>query len=276
MSAFTILQTRHFQSCFPVLTLVTLSLSGEMLPCSLPPDSVHFPVLETLNVSLKDGADFFKAIVTPKLKSVDYTSTAELGDPPSAVFSTLEDKFSSVKRLSFAFRSGDLDTPDARALCRAFPNVRHAEFCSASPLSAFFGPCEGIDGLRSPAGYWRSLESVRFRGIDPEMWLEPPIGESNAFVQRLAARRNQRQLHVYIGNLVVEEEDTESFCVLYEILREHCDVELGSMHLGLESRLSKSADSCLQLYLPTFTSVLTDDVGVVLGNIEKSGRSPHE
>ncbi|KAI6152948.1 hypothetical protein EDD17DRAFT_1633492 [Pisolithus thermaeus] len=247
-----------------------------MLPCSLQPDSVHFPVLETLTVSLKDGADFFKAIVTPKLKSVDYTSTAELGDPPSAVFSTLEDKFSSVKHLSFTFSSGDLDTPDARALCRAFPNVRHAEFCSASPLSAFFGPCEGIDGLRSPADYWKSLESVVFRGFDPDMWLETPVGESNAFVQWLVARRDQRQLRVHIKSLDVAGEDAESFCMLYERLREYCVVELGSIYLELESTLWKLADSCLWLYLPTFASVLTDDIGVVLGNSEKSGQTPHE
>ncbi|KAI6108708.1 hypothetical protein EDD16DRAFT_64318 [Pisolithus croceorrhizus] len=176
-----------FSERIPVLTLVTLSLSGDLLPYSLQPNSVHFPVLEMLNVSLKEGAPFFEAIVTPKLKSVHYTSTAELGDPPSDVFSTLEDKFSSVEWLSFTLGPGDLDTWDARALCRAFPNVCHVEFYSASPLSAFFGPCEGIDGSRTPAGYWTSLESVVFRGFDPDRRLETPFGETNAFLEWLVA-----------------------------------------------------------------------------------------
>lgn len=72
------------------------------------------------------------------------------------------------------------------------------------------------------------------------------------------------------------EEDAKSFCMLYEKLREHCVVELEIIHLELESRLSKLRDSCLQLYLPTFTSVLTDDIGVILGNSEESGQTPHE
>ncbi|KAI6106746.1 hypothetical protein EDD16DRAFT_1713135 [Pisolithus croceorrhizus] len=256
-----------FSEHIPVLTLVTLWLSGDMLPCSLQPDSVHFPVLETLNVSLRDGADFFKAIVTPKLKSIDYTHTTHFGSPLSAIFSSLEDKFSSVKQLSFTINFGDLDSPDARALCRAFPNVHHVQFCSAFSLSPFFSPWEGIDGLRSPACYWKSLESVIFGGTDSEMWLETLVGEINAFVQWLVARRDQRQLRVHIKSLHVLEE-AESFCMLYERLREHCVVELDSIHLRLESRLLRLADSCLQLYLPTFTSVLTDDIGVVLGNID--------
>ncbi|KAI6012224.1 hypothetical protein EDC04DRAFT_2905020 [Pisolithus marmoratus] len=261
-----------FSNHIPVLTLVTLSLSGDMLLCSLQPDSVHFPVLETLTIKLRNAEDFLKAIVTPKLKSLDYTIGSE--NPRRIVFSSLEDKFSSVRQVSFTIAFNSLDTLDALALCRAFPHVYHAGIYSESPLSAFFGPCEGTNDLQSPAGYWKSLESVSFREIDPDMWLEPPIRESNAFVQWLMARQDQQPLRVRIEDVDVQEEDVGSFCMLYDILQEYCAVELEDIRLWTESEL-KSADSRLQLHVRMFTPGLADDIGVVVGGIGTSEQSSH-
>ncbi|KIN93414.1 hypothetical protein M404DRAFT_510845 [Pisolithus tinctorius Marx 270] len=61
-----------------------------MPPWSLQSDSVHFPVLETLKIWLGGVDDFFKAIVTLRLKSLDYT--AHRDSPLSAIFGGLGDK----------------------------------------------------------------------------------------------------------------------------------------------------------------------------------------
>ncbi|KAI6001802.1 hypothetical protein EDD15DRAFT_1554625 [Pisolithus albus] len=115
----------------PVSTLVELSLSEDIPPCLLQPGSIHFPVLETLGMFVKDAAAFFKAIVTPKLKILSYIVGWQ--DTPSIGFSGLRDKFCSVRQLSFATRRR-LDTLDALALCRAFPGVCHAYFIQLSPV----------------------------------------------------------------------------------------------------------------------------------------------
>ncbi|KAI6018167.1 hypothetical protein PISMIDRAFT_683106 [Pisolithus microcarpus 441] len=251
----------------PVSTLVKLSLSGDIPPCLLQPGSVHFPLLETLGMLVKDEAAFFKAVVTPKLKLLSYIVGWQ--DPPSVVFSGLRDKFCSVRQLAFATRSR-LDTLDALALCRAFPGVCHAYFIHLSPLSVFFGQVEGTNGLESPADYWKSLESLVFEKIDLNVWLAPPIRERNAFVQWLAARHDPRPLRVHINNVEVRGKDVESFYMLCEILRENCVVELEGVRSWFESRLLMSAGSHLQLHVPMFTSSLVDDVGMVVGNIRKS------
>ncbi|KIO00686.1 hypothetical protein M404DRAFT_29356 [Pisolithus tinctorius Marx 270] len=275
-----------FSTHIPVLTLVTLTLSGHTPPWLLQPNSVHFPVLETLKISLTSTSEFFKAIVTPKLISLDYAVSLE--DIISSLFSSLEGKFSSVKQVSFTMESSSLDTSGALALCRVFPNVCHAEFYSESLPHAFFDPCEGIYSLRSPVDHWKSLESVAFRDMDPSLWLEPPIRENNAFVRWLVERQHQQPLRVRIEGAYAEEEDVPSFCMLYEILREYCVVELEDVVLCHESELSKSAGSRLQLVggspssivhfltsvmqcVPMFTSGLVDDMGAVVGE-----QSSHE
>ncbi|KAI6144363.1 hypothetical protein BKA82DRAFT_4177095, partial [Pisolithus tinctorius] len=251
-----------FSTHIPVLTLVTLTLSGHTPPWLLQPNSVHFPVLETLKISLTSTSEFFKAIVTPKLISLDYAVSLE--DIISSLFSSLEGKFSSVKQVSFTMESSSLDTSGALALCRVFPNVCHAEFYSESLPHAFFDPCEGIYSLRSPVDHWKSLESVAFRDMDPSLWLEPPIRENNAFVRWLVERQHQQPLRVRIEGAYAEEEDVPSFCMLYEILREYYVV------LCHESELSKSAGSLIVHFLtsvmqcvPMFTSGLVDDMGAV-------------
>ncbi|KAI6008755.1 hypothetical protein F5J12DRAFT_935478 [Pisolithus orientalis] len=229
-----------FSMHIPVLTLVTLTLSGNTPPWLLQPNSVHFPVLETLKISLTSTSEFFKAIVTPKLISLDYAVSLE--DILSSLFSNLEGKFSSVKQVSFTIESSGLDTSGALALCRVFPNITG-----------------------------KALKAWQFRDMDPSLWLEPPIRENNAFVQWLVERQHQQPLHVRIEGAYTEEEDVPLFCTLYEILREYCVVELEDVVLCHESELSKSAGSRLQLCVPMFTSGLVDDIGAVVGE-----QSSHE
>ncbi|KIO00698.1 hypothetical protein M404DRAFT_1003704 [Pisolithus tinctorius Marx 270] len=250
-----------FSTHIPVLTLVTLTLWGHTPPWSLQPNSLHFPVLETLKIFLASTIEFFKAVVTPKLISLDYTVSLE--DLLSTLFGSLEGKFSSVKRVSI--HSSGLDASSALALCRVFPNVCHAEFYSKYLPHAFFDPCEGTYAFRSPVDYWKSLESVAFRDMDPRIWLEPLIRENNAFVRWLVERQHQRPLRVRIEGVYAEEEDVPLFCILYEILREYCVVELEDVALRHKSELSKSAGSRLQLSVRTFTSGLVDDIGAVVG-----------
>ncbi|KAI6127102.1 hypothetical protein F5141DRAFT_1210419 [Pisolithus sp. B1] len=271
----------------PVLTLISLSLSGDMLPCPLQPDSVHFPVLETLTISTGDTATLFRAIVTPKLKFLHYITSRSVSRL-SAVFGSLRDKFSSVSQLTFSIGTSGLDGLDASAFCKAFPHVRHAKFCRSSPLSTFFGYSEGTSGSQSPVDYWKGLESVVFCGIHPGNWLEPPAQESNACMEWLVARQDRQPLRVRIEDVDVTEEDIESLYMLCKILQENCIVELDGV-LWLESRLKKTADSHIQVvssflssaahsltmrtqHMQMSTIGLMDDVGNVVGtNIGKSG-----
>lgn len=258
----------------PVLTLVTLSLSGYELLAGLElPNSVHFPVLETLEIDLRNAGDLFKAIVTPKLRSLQYTLHSD--DPLSTDLGGLEDKFGSVKQVSFTIPFDSLDTSDALALCRAFPNVCHAEFCRL-PAVRLFSPYERVGALQAPAGYWRSLESLAFLDIDPEMWLVPPIRETNALVEWLVVRQDQRPLCVCINGFSTSDEDIGSLCMLYEILQEYCTVELKDIRLWPKSELLKSVDSGLQLHVPMFTSGLADDIGAVVGGIGKLGQASYQ
>ncbi|KAI6008729.1 hypothetical protein F5J12DRAFT_825181 [Pisolithus orientalis] len=248
----------------PALTLVTLSLSGDIPQWSLQPNSVYFPVLETLQFWLRNADDFFKAIIAPKLTYLEYGAVSKI--LPSTVFSGLADKFSSVRKMSLPMFSIRLNTLDALALCRAFPRVLHAEFDSACTLSAFFRPCKGIDGLRSPADYWESLETVVFDRFDPGIWLELPIRENNDFVRWLMTRQDLRPLRVrFKDSYIPNEDDVESFCRLYEILREYCVVELQEVTLRHDSTLSNSASSRLQLSVPVFTTGLVDDIVALTG-----------
>ncbi|KAI6144327.1 hypothetical protein BKA82DRAFT_2387847 [Pisolithus tinctorius] len=89
-----------------VLALVTLSLSGDMPPWSLQSDSVHFPVLDTLKIWLGGVDDFFKAIVTPRLKSLDYTALVR--------FRRLRWPW---RQVSFTIAPNSLRIQDAEALC---------------------------------------------------------------------------------------------------------------------------------------------------------------
>ncbi|KIO00720.1 hypothetical protein M404DRAFT_759576 [Pisolithus tinctorius Marx 270] len=229
----------------PAQTLVTLALSGDIPQWSLQPNSVHFPVLEALQFWLRNADDFFKAVIAPKLTYLEYGAVSKI--PPSTVFSGLADKFSSVRQVSLTMSSDSLNTLDALALCRAFPGVCHAEFDSAWTLSAFFRRCEGIDGLQSPADYWKSLETVVTGRHHPATGLEP-IQEDNAFVRWLMTRQDLRRLRVrFKDSYIPDEDDVESFCRLYEILREYCVVELQNVTLRHDSTLSNSASSRLQL-----------------------------
>lgn len=87
-------------------TLDTLSLSGNNMPQrSLQPDSVHFPVLETMKINLSSPADFFKAIITLNLKSL-YFRTPDSKNSLSTMFIGLQGKFGGVKQVSFMITSG--------------------------------------------------------------------------------------------------------------------------------------------------------------------------
>ncbi|KAI6008732.1 hypothetical protein F5J12DRAFT_912535 [Pisolithus orientalis] len=99
VSGLTTPQVRHFKNSvlIPVLTLVSLSLSGYKPPRLLHPNSVHFPVLEVLEIKLGDADDFFKAIATPKLKFLDYTVGSE---NPLPTCSSLGNMLNSVNHVS--------------------------------------------------------------------------------------------------------------------------------------------------------------------------------
>ncbi|KIO00689.1 hypothetical protein M404DRAFT_1003697, partial [Pisolithus tinctorius Marx 270] len=161
--------------------------------------------------------------------------------------------------------SSNLNTLDALALCRAFPRVCHVEFYSVWVLPAFFGSCEGIDGLQSPADYWKSLETAVFGRFGPDIWLALPIRENSDFVRWLITRQDLRPLRVRFEDGYFTDEDVESFCRLYEILREYCVVELNHVTLRHDSVLSKSAGSRLQLCAPVFKYSPLDDIGTLTG-----------
>ncbi|KAI6144356.1 hypothetical protein BKA82DRAFT_4176999 [Pisolithus tinctorius] len=104
-------------------------------------------------------SDFFKAVVTPKLRSLDCTVSLE--DLLSTLFSTLEGKFSSVEQVSFIIGSGGLD---ALAVCKMLPNVCHAEFYSKHSPS-FFDLYEDTETYQSPRKVLKVWHSVAWAPI---------------------------------------------------------------------------------------------------------------
>lgn len=110
--------------CIPTQALTTLSLSGQVDGWLLEPQSVHFPHLNKLILSVNAIHQFLVAVIVPNLEHFIYSPS----EPPSVTFADLGSKFSNVYHLSLlGGRYQGIDCNEAVCLSKAFPSARHIE-----------------------------------------------------------------------------------------------------------------------------------------------------
>ena len=225
----------------PTQALETLSLTGHTA-ITLQRDSIHFPVLNTLEmIYFTPAREFVDGIVVPNLERFKYVS-AEPDTPPIGTGS----KFTNVRHLHLSHPESECDRSpflrycNAEAICKSFPNVRHAEL-KADHWSQLFHPRP-----RRPIDLWTGLESITFCGLHPK-WLEP-----DEFLAWLVERKASglRRLHVKFTYFFRDEcHDDVHFHSLYETLKETCTLEMDLMLEKHESRFNSK-------HISTFTKPL--------------------
>ena len=156
-----------FAYIIPTQSLTTLSLSGDIADWILRPNSIQFPVLSTLTLSVGPTNELLQAIIAPNLEYFNYDPYYE-DHPLSFAFEDLEDKFNSVNHFSFLRTARFHGAPDSGILsvCKTFPNVHHAEL-RLQELSDLF-PDRSSDAvsthIRYPVDLWKDLQSLTLRG----------------------------------------------------------------------------------------------------------------
>ena len=186
--------------CLIPTQLTKLSLSGFTEAFSLPPSSIHLPLLKILEINcVKSAGEFLNAIVAPNLEQVEYGPSSN--DPPSVALNGLNTKFNNVRHLYFTQSSQDSrffepKYTDLITLCKVFPGIRHVELLGIEQLPYLFDPPPNQPNshVRCPIDLWTELESLAFQGLHPN-WLEP-----NQLSAWLADRQalGLRRLHVKI------------------------------------------------------------------------------
>ncbi|KAI6144921.1 hypothetical protein BKA82DRAFT_1002669 [Pisolithus tinctorius] len=140
----------------PTQSLTTLSLGGDTSNWTLPPDSIHLPLLEVLKLTIGNPRLIMRAIVAPKLGCLDYSNCGGLGD--NRVDFDTGSKFSHVQRVIFNFCRSDME--GYRALCQEFCGARDVTLRRVC-MDLFFTPeCQVDDSGSVPADHWTSLESL--------------------------------------------------------------------------------------------------------------------
>ncbi|KAL4072022.1 hypothetical protein J3A83DRAFT_4188085 [Scleroderma citrinum] len=243
----------RYPSFISTQTLTTLSLSGRIVYWPRQPNSIQFPVLKTLTLTISRTNDFMHAITTPNLEHFNFFLGHEDHYPsPSVVFGGLESKFTSVHHVTFyglaALRDHRPDhDPNASPLCEAFPNVRHVEIAPedlAGLLMARSCRAESTHNL-CPVDLWKDLQSLTLRG---------PSYECINGLDQLPEWLMQRQksglppLHIKLagfGSFPSSVRVAEYFRRLHGCLREYCQLQF-DFPITMEISLSTAADSSFE------------------------------
>ena len=228
-------------------SLTILSLFGNTNDWSLEGDSITFPVLRSLALSVSEPRHFMKAIVAPVLEQFAYSSKdVEVSD--SVVFGELGNKFSTVRRLSFKFHSELRRSDHARgvALCQAFRGARTVEINGDDVHSLFSSQALGPQGY--PLDNFNNLESMAISCYESN-WLEPGgLRGVDSLMKWLTNRieSGRGQLRVKLkDSIYVAAED--SFTSLYNQLRKCSILELKNVPIAPTMHLSTSDHFPLQI-----------------------------
>ena len=167
-------------------------------------------------------------------------------DEPPTMFSGVEGKFGRVCDICVNPRR----EIDATYFCRAFPNVRHADF--NTPATFFSSLTSDDHTIAHPVDNWKDMESLTLR--ETNEWLDG-IGEpaENVYADPLIKwlRRQkelgQPSLRVKLAGDIIFRRYLHIFRDLYDVLHECCTLELGHIitYLGL-LYLGKLVDGPLQ------------------------------
>ena len=207
-------------------SLTKLSLSGTMR-WLLEPDSIPFPVLRTLILSIDDPKKLLEAILAPMLQYFNY-SHRTVRDPDHVVFGRVKNKFDAVHLLTFALRdvSHRLDDTCGVALCQAFPSVRYLSI-NAHDIGRIFAPRQQSGSPRFFMGDCNSLEQVTIFCSNTMSWT---LNSTNTLVQWLTNRIDlgQRRLHVkFLGTFPPITK--AGFVVICYRLRQCCILEVDNV-----------------------------------------------
>ncbi|KAG6333209.1 hypothetical protein ID866_5878, partial [Astraeus odoratus] len=219
--------------------LTTLSLRGLTNDWQFKPNSIHLPLLGSLELGLTHSRELMQAIVAPNLSYFHYTPCAI--DPDSVtVFNNLPAKFPNVQRLCFD-DAGSIPRVGPRvanaewaiAICKAFPHVRHAEL-GATHITGFFG-----SETQSPVDLWENLESLDIHQISPDSRPGSLVGW---LIRR--ASEGKKKLDVILSEFYLVEEEPELNGVwlsgLYEALYPYCTLEIRNFPLKLDLTVCSS------------------------------------
>ena len=172
--------------------LTSISLFGGARSWVLSSNTIHFPLLEKLTLCGTGMGQVFAAIISPKLRHVEYAPDffeRGFGD----IFAHLQSKFSNVNFFSFVFPILPArDVPNtAKLICLAFPNVLHADLRLISAI-AFF---EFRNGSRA-VDYWDHIQTLTLHADGTSLpWRVP-----EHFIEWLSARLDKGlpKLHVKV------------------------------------------------------------------------------
>lgn len=216
---------------FSLRKLKTFWLSGSTKNFRFLPDTLHFPLLDSLSVNVISARGLMEAIVAPNLRHVCYKPYSRDSDM-SFVFGNLSSKFSSVEHLCLRDFSElwqaarGIDVESAEAAAKAFPSVRHVEL-HARHIEAFFS-----SEVTCPADHWEYLQTLEIPGV---------FGDEIPGLKEWLRRRSLGDkpiLDVIIPS-TFSEVNTPKQTSPYESLRPYCNVVVPS-RLDLASGLSWS------------------------------------
>ena len=235
-----------FPYLIPTQTLTTLSLSGGRTGWSLQPNSIEFPVLETLILVISGSSDFLQAIIAPNLEHFEYRPCYV--DSPSLVFGGLRAKFTSVHHITFSdFTDRASDDPCALPLCEAFPNVRHAELAPQDLTGLLMvRPCsaESTHNNLYPIDVWKDLQSLTLRGPSDE-WIDSLEQLPGWLLRRQKSGLPRLRIKVTdLGCFDRTVNVVDYFLRLHNHLQDYCYLEF---NIPMEVNLRTVADSSLVL-----------------------------
>lgn len=251
-----------FPNLIPTQKLTTLVLFGDVTQWLLQPNSIHFPVLRSLTVEVLGAEEFMKAIVSPNLEYLTYSSNS-----PSDAFGGVGSKFGKVRHISFSdvtprCCSDYREYGGAMAFCEALPGIRHAEL-TGKDIPLFFQSAPGLSSTRRPADQWNHLESL--------VILNPSSNFPNSFtglVDWLVDRRRLgfSQLRM---KLVHTRHDPEAIpCNLYILqyyhdLKEYCSLEMEGFPLTQTMNIWLGENLPLMQSFPCFPRKFMRDIDTV-------------
>ncbi|KAI6155631.1 hypothetical protein BKA82DRAFT_991379, partial [Pisolithus tinctorius] len=216
---------------FSLRKLKTLWLSGSTENLRLLPDTLYFPLLDSLSVNVTSARGLMEAIVAPNLRHVCYKPYS-CDSNMSFVFGNLSSKFSSVEHLCLRDFSElwqaarGIDVESAEAAAKAFPSVRHVEL-HPRHIEAFFS-----SEATCPADHWEYLRTLETPGV---------FGDEIPSLKEWLRRRSLggKPILDVITPSTFSEVNTPKQTSPYESLRPYCNVVVPS-RLDLASDLSWS------------------------------------
>ncbi|KAI5989589.1 hypothetical protein EDD15DRAFT_2370654 [Pisolithus albus] len=234
-----------YPNIFPTQSLTHLSLDGVMDCWTLPPDSVHLPVLESLKLRNNCPMSFLAAIVAPKLEEFEFSMDFDLVSVLGA-FDGSTSTFDNVRHIDFAASPSEkvVRYGLAQKFCYAFPGVRHAKI-HMQYLHPLFSTCQAVGHPHTPIDNWTHLETLEIQDFDVDK-----VDED--FVNWLKKRKDLGfHLKLICGRRTANHSSVmpDAFKAgLYQTFQECCaSVELCCVPVSSPMYLSVSANS-LQLF----------------------------